>query len=204
MLSCSTVGWFTTTCCTDPEDCLLSGLWNSATAWSAEAFNTTVCGRCSRYDLRHHCVVLVPCVSFARCFTFTCSAVYASLSGLLSSATAWSAEVFHPLCDTLSRRGSRDRTSSTTVRYLSFVSLFAPCVKCSTWAVSFLCTAARWPSTHAVEFCEYSSSSEGCSLRRRLSAEYCETSCERLICGIPTSAECFEAPPPHLRCINCC
>ena len=49
-------------------------LWNSATAWSAEAFNTTVCGRCSRYDLQHHCVVLVPCVSFARCFTFTCSA----------------------------------------------------------------------------------------------------------------------------------
>ena len=27
---------------------------------------------------------------------------------------------------------------------------------------------------------------------------YCETSCERLPCGIPTSAECFEASLPHL------
>ena len=40
------------------------------------------------------------------------------------------------------------------MRYLTFVSLFAPCAKCFTWAVSFSCTAARWPSTHAVEFCE--------------------------------------------------
>ena len=41
--------------------------------------------------------------------------------------------------------------------------------------------------THALEFCDISSSSEGCScespLRRRLSAEYCETSCERLTCA---------------------
>ena len=44
------------------------------------------------------------------------------------------------------------------------------------------------------------------SLRRRLSAEHCETSCERLTCVsfavFPTSAECFEAPPPHLRCVD--
>ena len=40
------------------------------------------------------------------------------------------------------------------------------------------------------------------SLRRRLSAEYCETSCVHLLCSVPTSAECFEAPPPHLRCID--
>ena len=51
-----------------------------------------------------------------------------------------------PLCDTL-----------------SFMSLFAPRAKCLTWAVSFSCTAARWPSTHAVEFCQIWSSSEGCS-----------------------------------------
>ena len=36
------------------------------------------------------------------------------------------------------------------------------------------------------------------SLRRRLSAEYCGTTCERLIYGIPTSAESFEARPPLL------
>ena len=30
----STVGKFTTTCCTVPEDCVPSGLWDSAMAWS--------------------------------------------------------------------------------------------------------------------------------------------------------------------------
>ena len=109
---------------------------------------------------------------------------------------------------------------------LSFMSLLVPCVKCSTWAVSFCCTATQTsPRLHLNS--ASTSSSEGCScespLRRRLSAEYCETSSERLLCGIPTSAEiylshscdastsaeCFEAPPPHLprssfaRC-RCC
>ena len=60
------------------------GLWNSATAWSAEAFNATVSGCCSRYDLQHHCVVLDHCVSFARCFIFTCSA---------DNMLVWSAEL---------------------------------------------------------------------------------------------------------------
>ena len=36
------------------------------------------------------------------------------------------------------------------------------------------------------------------SLRRRLAAEHCETSCERLSCGIQTSAECFKASLPLL------
>ena len=117
------------------------------------------------------------------------------------------------------------------MRYLSFVSLFVHVLNRFTWAVSFSCTAARWPATHAVEFCEISSSSEGCScesltaccscespLRRRLSAEYCETSCERLTCvsfavcrllpnasrllpltcDASTFAECCEASLPHL------
>ena len=53
----------------------------------------------------------------------------AFLSGLLRSST--------PLRDTLSRRDGRDRTSSTTERYLSSMSLFAPCVKRLTWTVSF-------------------------------------------------------------------
>ena len=44
---------------------------------------------------------------------------------------------------TLSRRGSRDGTSSTTVRYFELMSLFVPCVMCSTWAVSFCCTSTR-------------------------------------------------------------
>ena len=47
------------------------------------------------------------------------------------------------------------------MRYLISMSLFAPCAERFTWAGSFSCTAARWPSTHAPEFCECSSSSEG-------------------------------------------
>ena len=92
------------------------------------------------------------------------------------------------------------------MRYLSFVSLFAPCAKWFTWAVSFSCTAARCHPRMQLD-CARSrlhpkAAPVRASLRRRLSAEHCETSCERLICGFPTSAECFDAPPPHLRCID--
>ena len=85
----------------------------------------------------------------------------AFLSGLQRSST--------PLCDTLSRRGGRDRTSSTTVRYLSFhVSLCSMCYASHIDSV-FLCATAPRSVAHASEFCEYSSSSEG--------------TCERLTCG---------------------
>ena len=77
--------------------------------------------------------------------------VASSLSGLLSSATARSAESSTPMCDILSRRGCRGRTSSTPVRYSNSMSLFAPCAERLTWAVFFSCTAARVSATHASE-----------------------------------------------------
>ena len=43
---------------------------------------------------------------------------------------------------------------SLLLKAASFLSLFAPCAGRFTWAVSFSCTAARWPSTHATEFCQ--------------------------------------------------
>ena len=61
--------------------------------------------------------------------------------------------------------------SQTTSCFTVAESCFSLSLSSMCWAshVSFSCTAARWPSTHAVEFCECPSSSEG--------------SCQRLMCG---------------------
>ena len=88
-------------------------------------------------------------------------------------------------------------------RYLSFMSLSLPHVL----SVSHgLCLSL---ALLAVEFCEISSSSEGCSCESLTAAPtFCwilgRPSHLRLICSFPTFADCFEAPPTHLRCIDFC
>ena len=59
------------------------------------------------------------------------------------------------------RRLTKRRRVSLMLKAASSLSLFAPCAWRFTWAVSFSCAAARWPSTHAVELCQIWSSSEG-------------------------------------------
>ena len=62
--------------------------------------------------------------------------------------------------------------------------------------LSLLHCCASVPA-RASKFCEYSSS-EGSCARRRLSAEYCETSCETSLAVFRLPAECFEASLPLL------
>ena len=191
---------------------------NSVTAENFSLPPVPFCGslplRGLLWHLQHHYVVLRYCVivgsrlcsraprsgSLQQRVALTLRTVFCLVHGTLPRHGPLRSST--PLCDTLSRRGSRDRTSSTTVRYLSLMSLFAPCVKCSTWAVSFCCTATRASKrvhlNSASTRLRLRAAPVRASLRRRLSAEYCETSCVRLLCGVPTCAECFEAPSPHL------
>ena len=110
---------------------------------------------------------------FSRIFCHHCLSLKAALSSRLrDSATVWSAEAFN--------------TTGVVVRLLV-----------SHLSFSLALLRGDQPRTASTRL-HPKAAPVRASLRRRLPAEYCETSCERLSCGIPTSAECFEASLPLL------
>ena len=109
----------------------------------------------------------------------SCLSLKAFLSSRLrDSTTVWSAEAFN----TTGKVVVRGKTSRVPSLFLS------PALLCKRpHACSWILRARLHPRAPV-----------RASLWRRISAEYCVTSCERLLCGKLTSAECFEASPPHL------
>ena len=96
----------------------------------------------------------------------------------------------------------RGKTSSTTVRFLSSVSLFAPCAECFAchyMGCSFPLALLRGghPRMHLILRARLRPRAPvRASLRRRLLLHAVRPLC--LSCGAPTSAECFEASLPLL------